>query len=94
MSGNGRTNGPGARAAIVAFLETIRRPEQSLADIGDDDHLVQSGLIDSLTMLEIVAFLEETWGVGVEDEELVPENFDSIARLTMFVEKKKPVAAE
>jgi len=59
-----------------------------------EDSLLERGIVDSTGVLEIVAFLEETWGVGVEDEELVPENFDSIARLSAFVEKKKLAAAE
>ena len=49
--------------------------------------------MDSTGVLEIVAFLDEVWGVGVEDEELVPEHFDSIARLSAFVERKASLAA-
>jgi acyl carrier protein len=59
-----------------------------------EDSLLERGIVDSTGVLEIVAFLEEKWGVGVEDEELVPENFDSIARLSAFVQKKKLAAAE
>ena len=85
MSGNGRTNGLGARAAILAFLETIRRPEQPLNGIGDDDHLVQSGLIDSLAMLEIVAFLEHEFGLNFRDGGVDPERFASINRILELI---------
>jgi acyl carrier protein len=81
MSGNGRPNGLGARTAILAFLETIRRPEQPLDGIGDDDHLVQLGLIDSLAMLEIVAFLEHEFGLNFRDGGIDPQRFTSISRI-------------
>ncbi len=58
-----------------------------------DDSLLEQGIVDSTGVLEIVAFLEEKWGISVEDEELVPENFDSLASLTAFVEKKQPAEA-
>ena len=85
MSGNGRTNGLGTRAAILAFLETIRRPEQPLNGIGDDDHLVQSGLIDSLAMLEIVAFLEHEFGLNFRDSGVDPERLASINRILELI---------
>lgn len=53
------------------------------------DSLLEQGIVDSTGVLEIVAFLEENWGISVDDEELVPENFDSLASLTAFVEKKQ-----
>lgn len=58
------------------------------------DSLLEQGIVDSTGVLEIVAFLEETWGISVDDEELVPENFDSLASLTAFVEKKQKTPTE
>ena len=46
-------------------------------------------LIDSLGILDLVAFLEETFGVQASDEDLNPENFDGIATLVRFVESKR-----
>ena len=80
-----RNDGAGARAAILAFLETIRRPEQPLDGIGDDDHLVQSGLIDSLAMLEIVAFLEHEFGLNFRESGVDPERLASINRILELV---------
>lgn len=62
-------------------------------DLSRDESLLERGVVDSTGVLEIVAFLDEVWGVGVEDEELVPEHFDSIARLSAFVERKASLAA-
>lgn len=49
---------------------------------------MESGLIDSTGVLELVAFVEEKYGFKVADDELVPENLDSVANLAAFVVKK------
>lgn len=60
-------------------------PEKALAD---DERLLENGIIDSTGILEIVSFIETTYGFVVEDEDLIPDNLDSIARITAFVQKK------
>ena len=52
------------------------------------DSLLESGIIDSLGILEVVEFLEREFGIAVEDDELVPETFENIDRLTTFVINK------
>ncbi len=54
----------------------------------DDTSFMQEGIIDSTGILELVFFLEETFGVSVEDDELVPENFDSLTRIVKYLEAK------
>ena len=49
---------------------------------------LETGIIDSTGILELVTFLEESFGVIVEDDELIPENLDSIANLLAYLEKK------
>lgn len=55
----------------------------------NDQQLVQSGLVDSTGILEIVSFLEGKFGIQTADEELAAENFGSIASIARFVLKKK-----
>ena len=50
--------------------------------------LLEEGIIDSTGVLELVMFVEETFGFTVEDEEIVPENFDSVERLACYVRSK------
>ena len=50
--------------------------------------LLKNGLIDSLGILEVVTFLEREFGIVVSDEELLPENFESIGSLSKFVREK------
>jgi acyl carrier protein len=55
----------------------------------DNDSFIEQGIIDSTGMLELVAFLDEGLGVKVADEELVPENLDSVDRLVDFISRKR-----
>ena len=54
----------------------------------DDTSFLDEGIIDSTGILELVSFLEEEFDIAVEDEELIPENLDSIANVTAYLEKK------
>ncbi len=54
----------------------------------NDSSFLDEGIIDSTGILELVSFLEEEFGITVEDEELIPENLDSIANATAYLEKK------
>ena len=57
----------------------------------DDDALVESGIIDSTSVLELIEFLESHFGIEVADAEIVPGNFGSISAMTQFVESKRGV---
>jgi acyl carrier protein len=54
----------------------------------DDSSFLEDGIIDSVGILELVAFIEESYGFHVEDEELVPENLDSVEKLVVYVNSK------
>jgi acyl carrier protein len=75
------------RLAIRAFLTE----DFLLADdeFDDDTSLIGSGIIDSTGAMEVVAYLEETFGIEVADEDLVADNLDSVARLTRYVSTKR-----
>jgi acyl carrier protein len=59
-------------------------------DFGDDDSFVATGIVDSLGIMQVVAFLEQEYGLRVDDSDLVPENFDSLSRVAAFVERSQP----
>ena len=59
----------------------------------DDTSFLEEGIIDSTGILELVTFLEETYGISVEDDELVPENLDSIDNVAQYLNKKQELAA-
>jgi acyl carrier protein len=54
----------------------------------ENDSLLEKGIIDSTGVLELVAFIEEKYNITVEDEELIPENLDSINRIAEFIKRK------
>ena len=54
----------------------------------DDTSFMEEGIIDSTGILELVFFLEETFGFSVEDDELVPENMDGLQNIARFVDRK------
>lgn len=58
----------------------------------EDTSFMEEGIIDSTGILELVFFLEETFGISVEDTELIPENFDSLSRISSYVETKTGAA--
>jgi len=59
------------------------------SDLGDDDSFMEKEIIDSTGILEVIEFLEEETGISIEDEEMVPENLDSVNRILAFVERKQ-----
>ncbi len=77
------------RSTIREFIkENFMVTEEDIAS-GDDTSFLESGIVDSTGILEIVEFIEEKFEISVEDEELIPENLDSIENLTNFVSRKK-----
>ncbi len=58
-------------------------------NVGAEEPLLKNGLIDSLGILEVVTFLEKEFSLTITDEELLPENFESIGSLSAFVQEKR-----
>ena len=54
----------------------------------DDTSFLEEGIIDSTGVLELVTFLEEDFDITIDDEELIPENLDSINNVTTYLERK------
>ena len=86
-------NGNALREQIRAFiLKQFPIAKKRMAT--DESPLLDSGIIDSLGMLDVVAFLEETFKVSVEDEDLTPENFADIRSLVSFVREKREPSSQ
>ena len=60
----------------------------STAQIEDGDSLLEKGIIDSTGVLELILYLEEEFGVKIEDEEVIPENLDSVANIELLLKNK------
>ena len=56
--------------------------------LGEDESFLQAGIIDSTGIMEVVAWIEEDFGVKVSDMDLLPENFDSVNRLAAYIGRR------
>lgn len=77
------------RAELRQFIlenYLLTREDPSLSD---SDSLTARGILDSTGALELVMHLEERYGLAVRDEELHPDNLDSIDKIAAFVERKR-----
>ena len=76
------------RDDIRTFL-LKNRANESVRDFGDDDSLLESGVIDSVTMVDLLSFLESQYGIQIDDDEMTPENFDALSSIVAFVERQQ-----
>jgi len=56
--------------------------------VGVRDRLFYKGIIDSTGVIELVSFLEETFEISIDDEELIPENLSSLKNISVFLQQK------
>lgn len=75
-------------AQIRKFI-TKRFPSARRRELRSQEALLENGIIDSLGVLDLVSFVEEAFTITVSDEELIPGNFQTIERLTAFIERKR-----
>ena len=57
-------------------------------DLSDDVSFLEEGIVDSTGVLELVMFVEETFSVEVADDEIIPDNFDTVNSLAAYIERK------
>lgn len=62
-------------------------------DLSDDASFLDEGVVDSTGTLELVLFVEETFGIVVGDHEIEPENFDSVNKLAAYIARKSNLVA-
>ena len=72
------------RQFVVTRFMLGRSPE----DLSDNTSFLETGIIDSMGVVDLLTFLEEEFGVKVNDDEIIPENLDSLDSLCAFLDKK------
>jgi acyl carrier protein len=73
------------RSAIRSYLKNATPKGVSFTDT---DSLLSKGIIDSLRMLDLVSFLEEKFHLKIDEDELMPDNFESVEAIARFVEQR------
>jgi acyl carrier protein len=74
---------------IRRFLADIFFLGDDPASISGSKSLIEAGIIDSTGVLELVGYLEEQYAIRIDDDELLPENLDSIDNIVAFVSRKR-----
>ena len=74
------------RQQIRDFLQKM---DNRIVNVKDDDSLLTTGIIDSLKMVELLTFIEKSYGIIVDDDELSPENFETVDSIIGFLGQKK-----
>ena len=77
------------KQSIRGFIETSFLFREGRQGLADDESLLGAGLIDSTGILELVSYLESEVGIVVQDEEIVPENLDSVGQIAAYVDRKR-----
>jgi len=73
---------------IITFLKENFITGRNDVKLENDASLIDNGIIDSTGVLELVMFMEETFSIEIDDEELIPENLDTINNIVKFLGKK------
>lgn len=81
------------REQIRRLIQTQFLAGRDPGELKDDVSLEGSHIVDSVRALEIILFIEETFGFTVENDEALPENFDTVNAITAYVARKQGSAA-
>ena len=81
-------NEPDIRKKIRDFIEESFLVGSDIDEIGDSDSFMENEVIDSTGVLELTSFIETEYGITIKDDEITPDNLDSVDRLVSFVERK------
>jgi len=79
-------------AKIKAFIVEEFMPDVSPDELEDDFDLLTGGVVDSLGLLKVVAWLEDEFDIGVDDSELGPDSFRTVAAIKEYVDQARPTA--
>lgn len=75
-------------AAIRRFIAENFLFREEIDSLPEDASFLEAGIIDSTGVLELVCFLESTFGIEIADDEMLPENLDSIRAVSTYVQRK------
>ena len=67
----------------------IMHNEKQISALKNDESLLEKGIIDSVGLLHLLTFIEEQFNIQIPDEEVVPENFETLNRIANFIRKKQ-----
>lgn len=73
---------------LQIFFQNFILYNESMDEINGDESLIDKGYIDSTGLISLVAFIEETFNFKIYDREIIPENFESINKIHMYINNR------
>jgi len=74
---------------VKNFIQSELVKDKARSSLQDNDNLIEAGVIDSLGIMKLVTYLEETFSISISDDELIPDNFETIDAISAFLVSKQ-----
>ncbi|MFD7627275.1 acyl carrier protein [Streptomyces sp. NPDC059851] len=79
--------------AVKAFIIEEFLPDVPAGELADDHDLLENGIVDSLGLLKVIAWLEDRYGIDADTVDLDPESFTTVTAIAAFIEQSAPKTA-
>jgi len=79
---------------IREFILSELIQDKSITNLSNDESLIESGIIDSLGIQKLLTFIEDRISIQISDEDIIPENFETIEAIVSFIKSKMPRSTE
>lgn len=79
---------------IEQFIQSELLAGKGKRTVGADENLIKLGVIDSFGLMELIGFLEERYGIQVDDEDIVPDNFETVTSIQAFLDGKRRLPSQ
>lgn len=76
------------QTTLIAFIQESFLARKGKRELSNDESLLDSGLVDSAGIFELVGFIERTFDVEIDDTDIIPENFETVNSLAAFIRSK------
>lgn len=76
------------KAQVRQYIAANFMMGANVAELGDDDSFMGQNVIDSAGVLELIAYLEQTYGIKVDEDEMIPDNLDSLNGVGRYLQRK------
>lgn len=77
------------QAKLKDYLLMELAADLGIETLSEEDDLLEQGIIDSMGIMNVIAFMEENFEIAVEDQEIVPDNFQTIKNMEQFIGQKR-----
>lgn len=78
------------RQSLLQFVREELASGADASSISENDPLIDRGIIDSMALMRLLAFIEERAGVRVPDDEVIPDNFQTVATIDSLIQRLQP----